>query len=133
MNFTMCLEVEEGCGLDLVKNILEGKSKIFEAEENILLGNLAKSNARFVFKKVNDVSHPFAGEECYKWNVSIRGSFTCQYESLEEVAQELEFILRELDLLCAANFVFSFQYESIFAEKKDGTFFVYKNLSMEGK
>lgn len=131
MNFTMCLEVEEGCSLDLVKSILEKKSRTIEVGKNVLIGNLAESNARFIFKDVADSSHPFAGEGCYQWKVSVRGSFSCQYESLKEVAQELESILKELNMLCAANFVFSFQYESIFAEKKEGSFFIYQNLFME--
>lgn len=109
-------------------SILESLGAPVSFEKAGFVGNFPESNAFFVFTN-NPSLEEIATDQMQPlgWEIGARLAVHCPVSLLEESAKELESLIAEMDKTLKARFLFSFQYESVYAVR-DRELLVYKRM-----
>ncbi|MEN7530761.1 hypothetical protein [Cupriavidus sp. DL-D2] len=121
MSIMMVFEAETGISeVDFRKALVSSGVKDFYVNGRSIRGNFPLSNMYFSFQR-ESIEKSKINAEGYEgnWVVGMRCIFVYVIENLDECRRQLKNFLAEISRVSAANWVLSFQYESIYATRDD--------------
>ncbi|MDO7895297.1 hypothetical protein [Pseudomonas citrulli] len=125
MTITMFLEIESGATLGTIQHVVQNIANTVTVGKNSLEGYFSASNGFFYFEMLEPPSTVSAEGCMVDWLVGVMGAFHCPLHELEQSWREIRHVMEELSLVSSARFVFSFQYDSVYA-LNEGHGVVYK-------
>ena len=114
MTIMMSLEIEEGVSFDELSLVLCSMGDC-SVDAKHLIGNFRYSNCYFVFRYVFPSDDVATDGVLVDWKVGVRGAFHCSIEMLAECSEDIKMFLENFSKEFDFKFVFSFQYESVYA------------------
>jgi hypothetical protein len=130
MTIAMSLEIESGVSIEEISLVLSEVGAEVRVNSGDVSGNLKLSNAYFVFLRCDGLNEVVAEGVRVSWSVGVRGAFHCPVGSLAESAEDIKRFLTAFSEKKRYGFVFSFQYESVYAIRdKDGLRFLKEMVS----
>jgi hypothetical protein len=124
----MVFEFEGHPPVEKIKNVLATMGASLELESSGFSGSFSESNAFFVYSDypclegiATDQADPLG------WMIGARLVVHCPISTLEESAHELDRFMAEVTAAMETRFLFSFQYESIYAVR-DHELVIFKKM-----
>lgn len=119
MTITMSIEIEAGISIEEISLVLSEVGTEFFVDSDGASGNFKTSNAYFVFRKCDEFDEVVTEGANVNWAVGVRGAFHCPVNSLAESSDDIKRFLKTLSEKKSCRFIFSFQYESIYAVRDE--------------
>ncbi|MFV3404170.1 hypothetical protein ACNFIC_09450 [Pseudomonas sp. NY15463] len=121
----MSLEIATGTSMQEIGSVLSGVGAEVCIDNDDLSGNLGASNTYFVFRKCHELEQVVTEGVSVSWAVGVRGAFHCPVDSLAQGSSDIKRFLTDLSEKNQCYFIFSFQYESVYAVRdEDGLRFL---------
>jgi hypothetical protein len=122
VSFSLDLEIDDRISKDEVLDVLRGmKFEISQEGRDGVRGNFPASNMFAVVKWVsdpNEMAPKTEGADFAKnWKIAVRASFYYVLSNYDECSAEMNKFLSNLNNICDAYFIFSFEKEKIYAVK----------------